>query len=42
MQCAGAEVAQDKRNHLVDEVVLARQPFEEVSRRGLSFRFVAA
>jgi hypothetical protein len=42
MQCAGAEVAEHKRNHLVDEIVLVRQSFEEASRRGLSFRFVAA
>ena len=42
MQCTGAEVAEHKRNHLIDEIVLARQSFEEASRRGLSFGFVAA
>ena len=42
MQCAGAEVAEHKRNHLVDEIVLVRQSFEKASCRGLSFRFVAA
>ena len=42
MQCAGAEVAEHKRHHLVNEIVLVRQSFEEASRRGLSFRFVAA
>ena len=42
MERAGTEVAEHKRNHPVDEIVLVRQPFEEASRRGLSFRFVAA
>ena len=42
MQRAGAEVAEHKRNHLVDEIVLVRQSFEEASCRSLSFRFVAA
>ena len=42
MQRAGAEVAEHKRNHLVDEIVLVRQSFEEASRRSLSFRFMAA
>ena len=41
MQCAGAEMAEHKRNHFVDKIVLVRQSFEEASRRGLSFRFVA-
>src|SRR6267143_2430220 len=42
MQRAGAEMAEHKRNHLVDKVVLVRQSFEKASRRCLSFRFVAA
>jgi hypothetical protein len=42
MQCAGAKVADHKTRDGVDEVVLVRQSFEETSRRGLSFRFVAA
>lgn len=42
MQRTGAEVAAHKRYHFIDEMVLVRQPFEKASRRGLSFRFVAA
>lgn len=38
----GAEVAEHKRNDLIDEIVLVRQLFEKASRRGLAFRFVAA
>ena len=42
MQCAWAEVAAHKRYHLIDDIVLVRQSFEEASCRSLSFRFVAA
>ena len=42
MQRTRAEVAAHKRYHLIDEMVLIRQPFKKTSRRGLSFRFVAA
>ena len=42
MQRTEAEVAEHMRNHLVDEIVLVRQSFEETSRRGLSLQFVAA
>src|SRR5512138_2811873 len=42
MQCTGAEVTAHKRQHLIDELVLTCQSFEEPSGRGLSFRFVTA
>jgi len=41
MQRAETEVTEHMRNHLVDEIVLVRYPFEETSRRGLSLQFVA-
>src|SRR6185436_825257 len=42
MQGTGAEMAEHKGNHLVDQIALIRQSFQEASRRRLSLRFVTA